>query len=137
MTRGDALRLQAEAHELLARGLRAEAETLDANAAPVASYMKVGEFAAHVTVSVRTVWNWIDRGLPTVGQGRGRRVPVAEADAWLAQHRDQQDDEGDGLDARSRASAIAAATRPQKREGANPGRDAAPSLESTNDRTPG
>ncbi len=35
-------------------------------------------------IKERTLHSYIAQGLPTVGEGRGRKVVVADADAWLA-----------------------------------------------------
>ena len=78
--------------EELARVVRAIVrEELAAAAAPKAEptpeYMRVDAYAARVGVSERTLWTWVRRGLPIVGRGRCRRVPVVDADRWLAEQR--------------------------------------------------
>lgn len=50
---------------------------------PEAAFMKVADYADRVGVCKRTVENWISDGLPIVGAGRLRRVPVDEADTWF------------------------------------------------------
>lgn len=48
------------------------------------SYATVKGFAARWSVSMRTVRYWLGRGMPTVRVGRIVRIPVAQADAWVA-----------------------------------------------------
>jgi excisionase family DNA binding protein len=48
-------------------------------------YMTVRQYAEHRQVSRTTVFNWINLGLPSVKQGRLRRIRVEVADAWLDQ----------------------------------------------------
>ena len=67
---------------------------------PEKKYMSVVEYARHVGLSKRTVENLLRRGLPLVGRGRLRRVPVAEADAWMRQGTSQ-----DALERRARLDA--------------------------------
>jgi hypothetical protein len=47
------------------------------------SFMSVGAYAERIGVSLRSAWNLVREGLPTVGKGRLRRVDVAAADAWM------------------------------------------------------
>jgi hypothetical protein len=46
-------------------------------------FMKLAEYAGRVGYSVRTIANFVDDGLPTVGGGRLRRVDVAAGDEWI------------------------------------------------------
>lgn len=55
-------------------------------------FMRVSAYAARVSLSERTVWSMIARGLPTIGSGRSRRVDVERADLWLRSERDAVDD---------------------------------------------
>jgi hypothetical protein len=55
-------------------------------------FMRVRDYAGRVSLSERTVWNMIARGLPTVGESRSRRVDVARADLWLRNERKAVDD---------------------------------------------
>lgn len=41
------------------------------------------QFANRMQVSVRTVKNWISKGMPSVCVGRARRIRIALADEWL------------------------------------------------------
>jgi hypothetical protein len=97
--------------EAQAAALRLEADALEAETAgpvAVALYMTVRDFAHRVAVSERTVWNLVAKGLPTVGQKRGRRVDVESADEWLRQERDHVDD---GVERAARVAARTAASR--------------------------
>ncbi len=47
-------------------------------------WMKLPEFAAHMNMSVGTVRKRLDEGMPASGTGHGRRINVADAEAWLA-----------------------------------------------------
>jgi len=53
------------------------------DAPPVIEFMKVAEFAQHIGMCKRSVENMVTEGLPIVGKGRRRRVPVAEAVSWV------------------------------------------------------
>lgn len=55
------------------------------------SHMKVAEYAKRIQVCKRTVENRITEGLPVLGVGRARRIPVEEADAWLRSRSRQTD----------------------------------------------
>ncbi len=66
---------------------------------PPAVYTTVAEFAMRCGFSKRHVENLIRQGLPIVGQGRGRRVPIAQADSWLANSTDK------GIEERARRDA--------------------------------
>jgi hypothetical protein len=46
-------------------------------------YLRAAEYARRVSVSERTVWALVTRGLPTIGRGKSRRIDVARADEWL------------------------------------------------------
>jgi hypothetical protein len=52
--------------------------------APVVRYARIREYATRVGFSVRTLHDLIGQGLPTIGEGKLRRVEVAAADAWIA-----------------------------------------------------
>jgi hypothetical protein len=54
-----------------------------AQAQPGARFMKVGDFAAARGFSSRTIRDYCELGMPHRGEGKGRRVLVAEADAWI------------------------------------------------------
>ena len=43
----------------------------------------VPTFSAAIGRSERTVYNWIERGLPTFHIGRTPYIPIVEARAWL------------------------------------------------------
>ena len=55
----------------------------EAFARPIFVYMTVRQYAKHRQVSRTTVFNWISVGLPSIKQGRLRRIRVEVADAWL------------------------------------------------------
>ncbi len=46
-------------------------------------YMTIEQFAEHRQVGRTTVFRWIGLGMPSVKQGRTRRVRRDDADAWL------------------------------------------------------
>ncbi len=46
-------------------------------------FVSVSEYADRIGVCKRTVENWIKKGLPLIGSGKSRRVPVDEADKWM------------------------------------------------------
>jgi hypothetical protein len=54
--------------------------------APVA--LTVVNFAKRWNYSKRQIETYIRQGLPLVGQGRARRVAIAEGDAWMRTHAD-------------------------------------------------
>jgi hypothetical protein len=62
--------------------------SLATKADPGLLFMRVPAYAARVSLSERTVWGLVARGLPTVGSGRARRVDVAGADVWLRSERE-------------------------------------------------
>lgn len=66
----------AEIRKILAPPIEAVGDT-------VPEFMKVAEFAQHIGMCKRSVENMVTEGLPIVGKGRRRRVPVAEAVAWI------------------------------------------------------
>ncbi len=78
--------------------LAAELRALFGMAAPDSTsttgelFMRVSNYATRVSLSERTVWGLVARGLPTVGSGRTRRVDVERADAWLRSERGAIDD---------------------------------------------
>ena len=69
-------------------------------------FLRVAAYASRVSLGERTVWSMIARGLPTVGQGRSRRVDVERADAWLRNEHAAVDD---SVEQAARASARRAA----------------------------
>ncbi|MFZ5895595.1 MAG: helix-turn-helix domain-containing protein [Myxococcota bacterium] len=48
-----------------------------------ARFMTVPDFAALRNYSTRTIRNWCELGMPHSGTGRGRRIHVREAIAWI------------------------------------------------------
>lgn len=48
-----------------------------------APFMRVEEYAARRGFSRKSVERWIRSGMPSLGEGVGRRVDVERADAWL------------------------------------------------------
>lgn len=46
-------------------------------------YATVKQYAERQHVSARTVERWVRTGLPSYRHGKVRRIPVADADAWL------------------------------------------------------
>jgi hypothetical protein len=66
--------------------------SLEAKVDSAEVFMRARDYAAHVSVSERTVWNLIARGLPTIGKGRSRRIDVERADLWLRNERAAVDD---------------------------------------------
>lgn len=48
--------------------------------------MRFADFALHVGVSRRHVYDLATQGLPVVGTGRARRVDVERAIAWMRDH---------------------------------------------------
>lgn len=49
-------------------------------------YMRRASYAARVGFGLRKLDELIAAGLPTIGEGRTRRIDVEQADAWLAEH---------------------------------------------------
>jgi len=47
------------------------------------AYATVKQFAEIRQTSVRTVERWVKAGLPSVKQGRGRRIKVKDANLWI------------------------------------------------------
>ncbi len=54
---------------------------------PDAEWMTIGRYCQARSIPRRTLHDRIREGLPTIGEGRDRRVIVAEADAWLAKRK--------------------------------------------------
>ena len=50
----------------------------------VPKWMKLPEFSRHMNMSVGTLRSRLDEGMPASGTGHGRRIKVADAEAWLA-----------------------------------------------------
>ncbi|MGD0679844.1 MAG: hypothetical protein ABSC94_31050 [Polyangiaceae bacterium] len=69
---------------------------------PSTAYLGAAEYARHISLSERTVWDLVSRGLPTVGAGKARRIDVARADEWLRRKRGEL--EG-AIEARARLAA--------------------------------
>ena len=60
-------------------------------AEPAPAWLSVEGFAARLGVSRRTVYRMIEEGLPYKRvRRRTRRIPVADADAWIATRRDAE-----------------------------------------------
>jgi hypothetical protein len=93
--------------ELAALVRQAVAEALTPATVSAPLYLKVSDFAMRLAVSERHAWDLVKQGLPTIGQGRGRRVDVVEADRWLRTRHDEVDVATE-KDARRRARAAAA-----------------------------
>jgi len=64
------------------KALRSDAPT------SVVVALSVAEFAARWSFSKRQVETYIRQGLPLVGRGRARRVPLSEGDEWMRTHAD-------------------------------------------------
>jgi len=58
--------------------------------------MTITDYAHRSAYSKRTVETFVKHGLPTVMEGRLRRVIVNEADEWLRNGGPQDDDDGEG-----------------------------------------
>lgn len=79
--------------ELDDRKLRSLAEVLAARLAGAERKgLSIAAFGARWGYSERTVWTFVERGLPTVMAGRLRRVDVDAADDWIRQQRLREDD---------------------------------------------
>lgn len=50
--------------------------------------LTVAKFAKRWGYSKRYIETCLRQGLPKCGEGRGRRIPIAEGDAWMRLHRD-------------------------------------------------
>ena len=48
------------------------------------THLSIASFARRWSVSRRTVGNWLRAGLPIVRIGRLARIPLVEADSWVA-----------------------------------------------------
>ena len=58
--------------------------------APAISFFTERTLAAYLSVSDRTIRNWIRRGeLPSYKLGASRRIDPADVDDFLARHRDE------------------------------------------------
>jgi hypothetical protein len=44
--------------------------------------MKPAQYAQHRNVSLRTVYRWLELGLPVERRGKITRIPVVDADRW-------------------------------------------------------
>lgn len=68
--------------------LRMDAITQETKPKPVVditqlTYATVNEFAGHHGVCTKTVWRWIERGMPSYRNGRVVRIFVKDATAWV------------------------------------------------------
>lgn len=61
--------------------------------APEPKFMPVAQYAISRGFSRRTVETLVEKGLPTIGKGPGRRVDVEFADAWIRAQSAQNPDE--------------------------------------------
>jgi len=88
-----AVAAELRADPALAQELR---ELLGATVTPTADhealYLSVPAYARRVSLSERTVWTLAARGLPTIGERRGRRVDVRRADEWMRERAASVDD---------------------------------------------
>ena len=50
---------------------------------PVNIYMTPKQYASHRICSERMVFYWLKQGLPSIKQGKLRRIKWKEADAWI------------------------------------------------------
>lgn len=80
---------------------------LSAPSGPERLYLTPAQAAQRFGVSRRTVFVWLDRGLPSCGSGRTRRIPSADADRWVRE-RTQTDDT---VERRARVDAARVAAR--------------------------
>jgi hypothetical protein len=81
--------LRTAARELirvLDRMMQSDPDLRPANDPVEPTHMTIATFARREAVSVATVRRWRDRGMPIRKTGNVIRIPVAEAEAWLAQH---------------------------------------------------
>lgn len=76
--------------------------------------MRADDFAKHVGLSRRRIFDLAAKGLPCIGEGRARRVDVAPALAWLRAGADRGTPKA-AADAELDAVARDAATRAQRR----------------------
>ena len=72
-------------------------------------FMKVPAYAERIGVSERHAWKLAKEGLPTIGEGRARRVDVVRADEWLRARSAATSD--DSIERRARADARRSAAR--------------------------
>jgi len=59
-----------------------EVGTEDAEPKPLPRVMKPAQYAEHRNVSLRTVYRWLELGLPVERRGKITRIPVVDADRW-------------------------------------------------------
>ncbi len=81
-----------------------------AAAEPAVIYLRVPAYARRASMSERSVWSLVARGLPTIGAGRSRRVDVARADGWLRDQREAVAVDG-AVETKARRAARRAAGR--------------------------
>lgn len=81
-TKQELIRLRAEMDALIATLPDDDSgSTQPVAAAP--RFMKLSAFASSRNFSSRTIRDYCDLGMPHQGEGRARRILVAEADAWI------------------------------------------------------
>lgn len=97
---------RAVAEELDARGIVPSTPPRDAEPAPM--FARVADAAALLGVSERRCWQLVREGMPTVGVGRGRRVDIERARAWM---RAQEPASDERIAERARIAANRARTR--------------------------
>jgi hypothetical protein len=86
--RDELLSIRSGIDELLSTRSRIDAllnEMADAPKCDVVAgrFMTVPDFAALRNYSTRTIRDWCELGMPHSGTGRGRRIHVSEAIAWI------------------------------------------------------
>jgi hypothetical protein len=92
----------------------ATADSSGAATAP-ARFMKVKAYAARVGYSQRTIENFIDEGLPTVGQRRLLRIDVEPADEWIRTLKARRRGQRDAVEEEAREDARRQGTVPHRR----------------------
>jgi excisionase family DNA binding protein len=84
----EALTKQLRTHPTLRDELRSILAIETNPSAPIErTHVTVSAYAEHLGLSKRTIENLIREGLPLVGRGRRRRIPIVEADAWMKNER--------------------------------------------------
>ena len=79
--------------------------------APEVLFEPVPAFAKRVAISERAAWSLAAKGMPTIGAGRGRRVDVARALAWMRAQSSRVDSAIEVQARRSASRAARAASR--------------------------
>lgn len=77
---------QVELANELHREIANDAEPTPLRPKPSAQFMKLGDYATYRAISIRTLHEYISRGLPSDGEGKARRILVDAANAWIAAH---------------------------------------------------